>query len=104
MGIGSFRELRDLGVEALRSCVQRCFENSRVRPDRSNLPALILDAMLSVVGCGTPKMVGVALDVSPIKITLNAKHHKSLLDLGTDGTADYPDVCIEAGASNLVVA
>jgi hypothetical protein len=41
MGIGSFRELRDLGVEALRSCVRQArFSASRRRTSRSSAEAL----------------------------------------------------------------
>ena len=39
----------------------------------------------------------VALDVRPIKITLKAEHHISLLDLGTHGAAEHPATDIEAG-------
>jgi hypothetical protein len=51
-----------------------------------------------------PKMVGVEMPLlftlAQSRIALNAKYHKSLLDLGADSTADHPVVCIEASASN----
>ena len=48
-------ELRDLGS---RLCDRASVEGAA---GRSNLLALILDAMLSVIGCGTLKMVGVEM-------------------------------------------
>ena len=63
--------------------------------------ALTLDAISSVIPCPMPAIAGfddaVALDVRPIKITLKAEHHISLLDLGAHGAAEHPATDIEAG-------
>ena len=56
----------------MRPAMLRKFEDAA---GRSNLLALILDAMLSVIGCGTPKIVGVEM---PLPLTLAQSRSPSM--------------------------